>query len=151
ADFAQHLGKPLCDTPAPDGSERSYADFFLSQLQRATAALGIEVEFVRAHEKYRSGFYVPAIERSLAHIQEARQALETISQRKLDANWTPIQVLENGRLKNRQYLGLDTVAKTVHYIDSDNTERTARYDIGEVKLDCRLDWPGRWWLQHVLV
>jgi lysyl-tRNA synthetase class 1 len=59
--------------------------------------------------------------------------------------------MENGRLKNRRYLGIDKVAKTVRYVDAENKEQTVRYDNGEVKLDWRLDWPGRWWLQHVQV
>jgi lysyl-tRNA synthetase, class I len=149
AEFEKYLGVPLCDTPAPDGSDQSYADFFLAQLERATAALGVEVEFIRAHEKYRSGFFVPAIECSLDRIAEARKALETISGRQLPEEWTPIQVMENGRLKNRKYLGIDKEAKTVRYVDADGNEQTARYDTGEVKLDWRLDWPGRWWLMHV--
>jgi lysyl-tRNA synthetase class 1 len=33
--FSEHLGKPLCDVPAPDGSDRSYADFFLADLLTA--------------------------------------------------------------------------------------------------------------------
>lgn len=148
--YKDYLGVPLCDTPAPDGSNQSYADFFLSQLQRATAALGVEVEFIRAHEKYRSGFFVPAIERSLEHIDEARHALETISQRKLDEHWTPIQVMENGRLKNRKYLGINKDTKTVRYLDAEGVEQNVRYDTGEVKLDWRLDWPGRWWLLKVV-
>lgn len=148
--YKDYLGVPLCDTPAPDGSDQSYADFFLSQLQRATAALGVEVEFIRAHEKYRSGFFVPAIERSLEHIDEARHALETISQRKLDEHWTPIQVMENGRLKNRKYLGINKDTKTVRYLDAEGVEQDVRYDTGEVKLDWRLDWPGRWWLLKVV-
>ncbi len=146
-DFSQYLGMPLCDIPSPDGEDGvSYADYFLSQLERATAALGIEVEFIRSHDKYRSGYFVPAIERSLEHIPAARQALETISGRKLDDHWTPIQILEQGRLKNRQFVGIDTAAKTVSYIDKDGAEQAAQYDKGEVKLDWRLDWPGRWWL-----
>jgi lysyl-tRNA synthetase, class I len=149
AEFEKYLGTPLCDTPAPDGSNQSYADFFLAQLQRATAALGVEVEFIRAHKKYRSGFFVPAIERSLERIGEARKALETISGRTLDQHWTPIQILENGRLKNRKFLSIDKEAKIVRYEGADGSESTARYDTGEVKLDWRLDWPGRWWLQSV--
>lgn len=149
ADFEQYLGKPLCDIPSPDGSERSYADFFLQGLIDACAALGIEVEFVRAHEKYRSGWYVPAIEQALEHIPEAKHALETISGRELDEHWTPIQILEDGRLKNRKFLSIDTTAKTVSYEDKDGQPQTAHYDKGEVKLDWRIDWPGRWWLQHV--
>lgn len=150
AEFDQYLGMPLCDVPSPDGADgKSYADYFLSQLERATASLGIEVEFIRAHTKYRSGFFVPAIERSLQRVPLARTALETISGRQLDEHWTPIQILEQGRLKNRQFVSMDTEAKTVRYIDKDGVEQDARYDKGEVKLDWRLDWPGRWWLQQV--
>ncbi len=150
AEYEQHLGVPLCDIPAPDGSDQSYASFFLSQLERATTALGVEVTFVRSHEKYRSGFFVPAIERSLEHLADARKALETISGRELNENWSPIQVMEKGRLKNRKFIGIDKVSKTVTYINTDGDEQAVRYDKGDVKLDWRLDWPGRWWLMNVL-
>ena len=149
ADFEKYLGVPLCDTPAPDGSDQSYADYFVSQLERATAALGVEVTFVRSHEKYRSGFFVPAIERSLERLPEARKALETISGRELNDNWSPIQIMENGRLKNRKFLRLDKENKVLFYEDVDGNEQSTAYDAGQVKLDWRLDWPGRWWLMHV--
>lgn len=150
ADFDQYLGMPLCDVPSPDRVEgKSYADYFLSQLERATAALGIEVEFIRSHIKYRSGFMIPAIERSLQRIPQARLALETISGRQLDEQWTPTQILENGRLKNRAFVSLNTDDKTVTYIAVDGSEQKANYEKGEVKLDWRLDWPGRWWLLGV--
>jgi lysyl-tRNA synthetase class 1 len=149
AEFEKYLGMPLCDVPAPDGSDRSYADYFLQGLIDACKTLGVEVEYVHSHEKYRSGWNVPAIERALEHVAEARQALETISGRKLDEHWTPIQVMDNGRLKNRRFISIDTDAKTVRYQAADGSEQTANYDKGEVKLDWRLDWPGRWWLLGV--
>lgn len=149
AEYDQYLGMPICDIPAPDGSASSYADYFLQGLIDACAILGVDVEYIRSHERYRSGWNVPAIERSLGHIPEAKQALETISGRQLDEQWTPVQILENGRLKNRQFVSLDTAAKTVTYIDVDGAKQQAAYDKGEVKLDWRLDWPGRWWLQDV--
>lgn len=170
AEYEQYLGMPLCDVPAPvesgeaepsetsddiagrdkkSGSSQSYADYFLQGLQAACATLGIEVEYIRSHERYRSGWMVPAIERALEHIPAARQALETISGRQLDEHWTPIQVMENGRLKNRKFTSLDKMAKTVQYEAADGSPQTARYDQGEVKLDWRVDWPARWWLQGV--
>jgi lysyl-tRNA synthetase class 1 len=147
-DYEQYLGKPLCDIPAPEG-KGSYADYFLRGLQQACEVLGIDVEYVRAHEKYRSGWLVPAIERSLERIPQARQALETISGRQLDEHWSPIQVMENDRLKNRRFISIDTGAKTLQYEDKDGGTQTAHYDKGEVKLDWRLDWPARWWLLKV--
>lgn len=149
ADFDQHLGKPLCDIPAPDGSSQSYADFFLQGLVDACAALHIEVEFIRSHTKYRDGWFVPAIERVLERVPAARQALEAIAGRQLDEHWTPIQVMEQGRLKNRQFVDLHTEDKTVRFLDAAGEQQTVRYDKGEVKLDWRLDWPGRWWLLGV--
>ena len=152
ADYEKYLGYPLCDIPAPDGTpDKSYADYFLQSLYDGCAALHVEVEFIRSHEKYRSGFFVPAIERSLERIPQAKRALETVAGRQLDEQWTPIQVMEQGRLKNRPFISIDTTAKTVRYRDAESNEQAVRYDKGEVKLDWRLDWPGRWWLQHVMV
>ena len=148
---SQYLGMPLCDVPAPDGSEQSYGDYFLSGLEQSCSDLGIEVEFIRSHLKYRSGYFVPAIERCLERVPQIKHALETISNRKLPDNWTPIQVMENGRLKNRSFVSIDEANKTVTYINAEGQEQSVRYDAGEVKLDWRLDWPGRWWLMQVHV
>jgi lysyl-tRNA synthetase, class I len=149
AGYDQYLGQPLCDIPAPEGENGSLADYFLQTLIDACDALGIEVAYVRAYQKYREGWYVPAIERVLEHIDKAREALVAISGRELDESWSPIQILENGRLKKRTFLSIDTAAKTLQYEGTDGQAQTVRYDDGTVKLDWRLDWPGRWWLQHV--
>lgn len=151
-EWEQYLGMPICDVPSPDGEAgKSYADYFLQGLIDSCKALNVEVEFVRSHPKYRSGWFVPAIELCLQHIPQIKQALETISNRKLEDNWTPIQVIENGRLKKRPFISIDTDAKTIQYLNGDGVEQTARYDNGEVKLDWRLDWPARWWQLHVHV
>ncbi len=150
ASYETYLGMPLCDIPAPDGSSRSYGDYFLDSFKEAGALLGIEADYIYAHEKYRAGDIVPAIERSLERLPQARAALETVSGRRLDEHWSPIQVMdENGRLKNRRFLRLDKAEKTLVYADADGTEQATRYDDGNVKLDWRLDWPGRWWLLNV--
>ncbi len=151
-EWEQYLGMPICDVPSPDGKEGvSYADHFLQGLIDSCEALGVEVEFVRSHPKYRDGWFVPAIELCLEHIPEIRKALETISNRKLDENWTPVQILEKGRLKNRRFVSIDKDAKTVTYEDVNGEQQKAHYDKGEVKLDWRLDWPARWWLLKVQV
>jgi lysyl-tRNA synthetase class 1 len=151
AEYEKYMGVPLCDIPAPEGFDGSYGDYFLQGLKDACSTLGIEVEYVRAHQKYREGFYVPAIERSLERIPEVRKALETVSGRKLDENWSPIQVMEQGRLKKRPFVSLNKDAKTLQYKGADGNVQTIGYQDGKVKLDWRLDWPGRWWLQNVAV
>ena len=150
-EYEQYIGVPLCDMPAPDGSKRSAGDYFLQGLIDACETLGVNVEFIRAHIKYREGFYVPAIERSLERIPQARKALENVSGRQLDDSWSPIQVMEQGKLKKRKFLSIDKEAKTLEYENNQGEPQSIAYDAGDVKLDWRLDWPGRWWLQQVRV
>ena len=48
--YKQYLGMPLCDIPAPDGSEVSYAEYFLKDLLSSAKELHLETEIFRAHE-----------------------------------------------------------------------------------------------------
>jgi lysyl-tRNA synthetase, class I len=148
-DFKQYLGKPLCDVPAPDGSDQSYADYYLQDLITASGQLHLEADIIRAHEKYRQGFFVEAIEIALDKIEDVKRILETISGHKVDDNWSPIQVLEDGYLKSRPYIRRNDEDKTLVYKDNDGSERQISYATGEVKLNWRIDWPARWWLLGV--
>jgi lysyl-tRNA synthetase class 1 len=148
-EYEKYLGMSLCDIPAPDGSDKSYADFFLDDFANSMKILGINAEFIHSHEKYRAGFFVGAIEITLDNLKQAKGYLEDISQRKLDENWSPIQVSEDGRLKNRQLVSMDKDTKTITYKDTLGNNQEVKYDKGLVKLDWRLDWPARWSLLKV--
>ncbi|HET6864103.1 MAG TPA: lysine--tRNA ligase [Candidatus Saccharimonadales bacterium] len=149
-DFDKYLGRPLCDIPAPAGSG-SYAEYFLKGLRDAAKALAIDAEFIRSHKKYRTGFMIPAIEKSVERLESARKALAKISGRELDDSWSPVQIMEDGYLKKRRFLDIDTSAKKLTYEDKNGAAQEISYAKGDVKLDWRLDWPGRWWLLDVNV
>lgn len=151
SEYEKYLGMPLCDIPAPDGSDRPYSNYFLDPFIDSIKAIGIDLEVVYSHQNYRSGFMAPAIEQSLHNLPAARKALQDVSGRKLDEHWSPIQIMENGRLKNRKFISIDTDHKTLQYEDATASTQTINYDAGDVKLDWRLDWPGRWWLLNVIV
>lgn len=150
SEYEKYLGKPLCDIPSPEDGV-SYADYFIAGLQKGCQVLGIEVEFVRSHTKYRSGFFTEAIEKSLDSVDEIREILETVSSRKLGKEWSPIQVNEEGYLKKRLFLSIDKDSKTLIYEDKNGDKAEIDYSSGEVKLDWRIDWPVRWWLLNVAV
>lgn len=149
AEFEQYLGRPLSDIPAPDGSQQSYADYFLADLLTAANTMNLKLDVVRAHEKYRSGFFKAAIEKSLEHLADIRQILSEVSGSKLDEQWSPIQVIEDGYLKTRQFKSIDTDKGVIVYIDQHGQEQQTGYAGGEVKLNWRIDWPARWWLLKV--
>ncbi|MCA9324860.1 hypothetical protein KDA23_02190, partial [Candidatus Saccharibacteria bacterium] len=112
-DFSQYLGKPLCDVPSPDGSAASYADYYLGDLHFAAEKMHLDMEVVRAHQKYRDGFFEVAVEKALQQKDEIKAILERISGHKVDDNWSPVQVVEDGYLKNRPITSFDTDKKTV--------------------------------------
>ena len=58
---------------------------------------------------------------------------------------------EDGYLKNRTFISIDTDKKQITYEDKDGNPQVASYDKGDVKLNWRVDWPARWWLLHVQV
>lgn len=147
--FSEYLGKPLCDIPAPDGSDQSYADYFVGDLFVAAEKMHMHLEVVRAHEKYRSGFFVPAIEKSLGKLDTIKRILHEISGREVNEQWSPIQVVEDGYLKNRPFVSINTAVKSLTFHGKDGQEQTIKYDDGQVKLNWRLDWPARWWLLGV--
>lgn len=148
-DFKDYLGKPLCDVPSPDGIEASYADYYLKDLHFAADKMHLDMEVVRAHEKYRAGFFIEAIEKALEQKETIKSILERISGHKVDDNWSPVQVVEDGYLKNRPITGFDRDAKSVTFTDKDDKSRELSYTKGEVKLNWRIDWPARWWLLGV--
>lgn len=148
-DFKQHLGKPLCDVPAPDGTDQSYADYYVKDLLVAAEKMHLELDIVHAHEKYRAGFFVEAIEKALAQKDRIKEILEDISGHKVDDNWSPIQVIEDGYLKNRPFVSINTDDKTLVVKDKDGKDRQTGYAKGEAKLNWRIDWPARWSLLGV--
>jgi lysyl-tRNA synthetase class 1 len=148
-EYVQYLGRPLCDMPAPDSSSQSYADYCLQPFLDSVRMLGVEMKVVRSHQKYREGYFTSAIELVLTHIEDTKKVLEEISGRKLDNQWSPIQVNEDGYLKKRPFVAIDTKAKIIKYLDKDGQEQSISYQNGQVKLDWRLDWPARWWRMGV--
>ena len=147
--YEKYLGQPLADMPAPDSSGLTYADYALKDFLASIQQLGVEMDVIRSHQKYREGFFVPAIERALQESDKVRNILETISGHKLGEEWSPIQVNEEGYLKKRRFISIDKTAKTVTYEDRDGKAQSISYAKGDVKLDWRIDWPARWWLVDV--
>ncbi|HSX18321.1 MAG TPA: lysine--tRNA ligase [Candidatus Saccharimonadales bacterium] len=150
-DFKKYLGRPYCDVPAPDGSDQSYANFFLNDFLGAAQKLHMDMEVIRSHEKYRSGAMTGVIEKSLLAVGEIRLIIEEVSGRKLEEDWAPVQIMEGEYLKSRRFVSINTDDKTITYLNPDGEQEITSYEKGEVKLNWRVDWPARWWQLGVQV
>jgi lysyl-tRNA synthetase class 1 len=145
AEFEKYLGRPLCDVPSLDGQAASYGDYFLNDFLGAAEKLHMDMVVMRGSQRYRNGEMAEAVEMALVNVDAIREVIQTISGRQLEKDWAPIQVNEDGYLKNRRFVSIDTDKKTVTYLGADNNEHQADYSNGDVKLTWRVDWPARWW------
>jgi lysyl-tRNA synthetase, class I len=148
--YEQHIGKPISEIPCPCGNHESYADHYLSDFLRSLEEIGIHPRVYRAKEMYTNGLYSEYIQTSLAHIEEIRTIIETISKRTLPKNWIPfnVQCEQCKRMTTTKPLLYDY--PSIDYNCS--CGHTGSVDIrkgGVGKLPWRLDWPARWKMLQV--
>ncbi len=152
--FTQHLGKPLCNTPAPPGSTApDMATHFISELFDVFTELGVAPEIYRMRDIYRSGGFNDAIDRILSHAADVRRIYQEVSGSVRPDNWHPFQVVcENcGRIGTTevtayegglvQYKCRKDLVKWAK--GCENEGRVSPFD-GRGKLPWKLEWTAKW-------
>ncbi len=144
--FETEVGKPLFMVKAPDGVSSSYAEQFASEYLAAVEQLGVQMTVVRIHEKYQDGTFADCINTALNHREEIAAILNQVSGRSVEADWLPIQILDESsdNLRTAKFIGYDEQLGKVHYLGQDGKEYSADITRGQVKLDWRVHWPA-WW------
>jgi lysyl-tRNA synthetase class 1 len=150
--YAEHVGKPLSEIPAPGGAGGSYADYFLQPFLAALETLGIRPEVYRADEMYKTGIYNEAIREALLNRDRIAAILKEESGKDVAPDWSPFNPVCNacGRISGTKVTGFDPETDRISY-------ECVCGDAGEVpvqgggKLTWRVDWPARWKVLGVTV
>ncbi|HSX48255.1 MAG TPA: lysine--tRNA ligase [Candidatus Nanoarchaeia archaeon] len=143
-EFEKYVGWPICLIPDPFGDCHSnYAKHYYAEFEESASRMGVEMYPIFSYEdQYQVGKMTPYIEKTLEHIDEIREVFERVSGRKLDADWTPVQVINpvTNNFFNASLKTWDKAKQTIEGVD---------YTSGNAKLNWRLDWPSRWHLWSV--
>lgn len=152
--FEQYLGAPLCNVPPPPGSTATdMADHFISEFWGIFKELGIEPEFYRMRDVYRSGQFNEMIDVILRHAHVVRRVYKEISGAERADDWHPFQVIceKCGRIGTTVVSGYD--GKEVTYTCRPDLVKWARgcghkgkmspFD-GGGKLPWKLEWCAKW-------
>ena len=91
--FAQHMGKPLCNVPSPDGKETNFAEYFAEEFIGVVKEAGFSLEFYRSSELYRAGRYNDAIRTAFENADTIRKIYKRVSGSVKKENWMPLQVI----------------------------------------------------------
>ena len=90
----QHMGKPLCHVPAPNGSQATdLADHYTAEFLGIFAELGVDASVYRTRDLYSQGKFNSAIETILDNAEVVRQIYKEVSGSEKPDNWYPFQVI----------------------------------------------------------
>lgn len=151
--YESEAGKPLVEIPAPDGKAKSYAHQYFSEYKKSAEKLGIDMQVIWTNDLYDCGEFAKLIIKSLQKRDEIAEILQRVSNRSVEKDWLPIQVLDetNKSLWTAKIIDFDLRSGLVSYLASNGKEYQADVKKGQVKLDWRIDWPARWVLYGVQV
>ena len=142
--FKEYIGHSLSRVPDPEGCHASYADHFLAPFEEALQSMEVDVEVLRSHELYESGFYAGVTREAIEHAGELRNILQEVSGREMPEHWSPyLPRMASGRLGGRVLEHVSEERKVV-YVDEDGWEDVSDYAKGEGKLGWRVELAARW-------
>ena len=150
--LAQHLGKPLTSVPDPFSNE--YPSFGAANNARLRAFLdsfGFEYEFQSATDWYKSGRFDRMLLAMLRHYDELQAImLPTLGEerRATYSIFLPISP-RTGRVLQVPLIKTDPDAGTIVYRDEDGSTVETPVTGGNVKLQWKADWAGRWFALDV--
>ena len=149
-EYEQHVGKPLSSIPAPEGNG-TYSEYFLEPFLDTLEKIDVRVEVIRSTDLYREGAFSKATDIVMNNVPRIREILETVSGRKLEANWAPYNPLCSncGRITQAAVTGYH-----YPYVEySCKCGHTGKADIrkNEGKLPWRIEWPAKWFALGVTI
>nr|VFK45641.1 MAG: lysyl-tRNA synthetase, class I [Candidatus Kentron sp. TC] len=150
----QHMGKPLCNIPAPEGSDAAdMADHYISEFLAVFEELHVGARVYRMRDVYRSGIFNEVIDIILRNAHKIRAIYEDISGAKRPDYWHPFQVIcENcGKIGTTEVFAFDGEKVGYHCKPGlvtwakgcGHRSEISPFD-GNGKLPWKLEWAAKW-------
>jgi lysyl-tRNA synthetase class 1 len=150
--LAAHLGKPLTAVPDPFSNEHtSFGAANNARLRAFLDSFGFEYEFQSATEWYKSGRFDKMLLTMLQHYDEVQAVmLPTLGEerRATYSIFLPISP-KTGRVLQVPVIQTNVEAGTIVYRDEDGSLVETPVTGGNVKLQWKADWAGRWFALDV--
>lgn len=156
--FDEHMGKPLCNIPSPDGQAENFAEYYGEEFLGVIRELGFDPELPRASAAYKEGKMNDWIRLGLTKNNEIREIYKRISGSQKEEHWSPIQVIceQCGKVGTTDVKSFD--GEKVKYICTKDKVKWAvgcgyegeisPFD-GKAELTWKLEWPAKWAAYHV--
>jgi lysyl-tRNA synthetase class 1 len=150
--WAEHLGKPLCQIPSPDGKAKNFAEYYADEFKGVIAEAGFKPEYYHSSELYLSGKMNDVIREALDAADRIRAIYKEISGSVKTSDWLPISVLceQCGKIGTTEAHNWD--GERVSYICTKGPGGAlgCQYEgsrtpwDGAAKLPWKVEWPAKW-------
>ena len=153
--FEKYIGMPYASIPDPYGCCSSYAEHFEKEFEKSLSAFGIEVDFRRQAEMYRSGAYKDEIIHALKHRDEIFDILDSFrtqdSTEEEKKNYYPVGIYCSKCGKDTTKItSLSDDCTKAHYTCQCGHEADFDFESEfDAKLAWKIDWPMRWKYEQV--
>jgi len=149
--LAQHLGKPLTSVPDPFGTHESFGAHNNARLRAFLDSFDFEYEFQSATDWYRSGRFDKMLLEVLQHYDAIMKVmLPTLGEERQQTYSVFLPVSpRNGRVLQVPVVEIRPDAGTIVYRDEDGSLVETPVTGGNVKLQWKADWAGRWYALDV--
>jgi lysyl-tRNA synthetase class 1 len=144
--LAQHLGKPLTAVPDPYGTHESFGAHNNARLRAFLDSFGFEYEFQSGTDWYKSGRFDPMLREMLRHYEAIQQVvLPTLgSERRATYSVFLPVCRKTGRVLQAPVVEVRPESDSIVYRDEDGSLVETLVTGGNVKLQWKADWAGRW-------
>ena len=151
--YDEHMGKPLCNIPAPDGKAKNFAEYYGAEFLSVINELGFFPELPRASRAYREGKMNDWIRLALTENRQIREIYRRISGSEKPEHWSPVQVIceQCGKVGSTDVLSFDgekvkyicTKDKVKWAVGCGHEGETSPFD-GNAELTWKVEWPAKW-------
>ncbi len=141
-----YLQKPLCDVPDPFGTHDSFSAHNNARLCDFLDQFGFDYEFASSAQQYRDGHFDDMLMRMLEKYDDVMEIiLPTLGaeRRETYSPFLPISPT-TGKVLYVPILERDVSAGTIVYEDENGEKIKSSVKGGNVKLQWKADWAGRW-------
>ncbi len=153
--FEKYIGMPYADVPDPYGCCSSYAEHFEKEFEASLSKFGIEVDFRRQAEMYRSGAYKDEVIKALKCRKEIFDILDSFRTQDSTAeekeNYYPVSIYCSKCGKDTTKItSLSDDCTKAHYTCACGHEDDFDFENNfNAKLAWKIDWPMRWKFEQV--
>lgn len=143
---AEHLGKPLTAIPDPFGTHESFAHHNNARLQAFLDEFGFEYEFKSATEEYKAGHLDDTLLKVLENHEKVLEIILPTLGEERRATYSPFLPVckKTGVVLQVPVVETKPQDGTIVYKDEDGALVETPVTGGDVKLQWKADWAGRW-------